>query len=227
MPPRDCLTGAGHAESSLRYRVEPSSARLRTQRSTLRRRPGIRRTLARLTQIDEGGDIITRQDVVAALEAAGAEYNIVEHAPALTTAEADAAIEGYDGVRTKSLFLVNRKRTASYLLIMDDAKPLDLAALATVLDESRLSIGSPDRLRKALDVEPGIVSPFAMLDTERRGPTLLWDREMLMDPVLTFHPGENTATVFVGTQDMRDLLTQAGVEQRVIDAPAPASSAHA
>ncbi len=54
------------------------------------------------------------------------DYTIVEHPPALTTEEADRYIEGVEGVRTKSMFLTNKKKTAFYLLIMDDQKQLDM-----------------------------------------------------------------------------------------------------
>lgn len=50
----------------------------------------------------------------------GMDYIVVEHPPALTTEEADRYIEGLEGVRTKSMFLTNKKKTAFYLLIMDD-----------------------------------------------------------------------------------------------------------
>ncbi|HFR3587970.1 TPA: prolyl-tRNA synthetase associated domain-containing protein, partial [Streptococcus suis] len=42
----------------------------------------------------------------------GMDYTIVEHPPALTTEEADRYIEGLEGVRTKSMFLTNKKKTA-------------------------------------------------------------------------------------------------------------------
>lgn len=54
---------------------------------------------------------------------------MVEHPAALTTQEADYYIEGMEGVRTKSMFLTNKKKTAFYLLIMDDQKQLDMEAL--------------------------------------------------------------------------------------------------
>lgn len=37
-------------------------------------------------------------------------YDIVEHPPAFTTEEADRYIEGYEGVRTKTMFLTNKKK---------------------------------------------------------------------------------------------------------------------
>ncbi|HEM3243447.1 TPA: prolyl-tRNA synthetase associated domain-containing protein, partial [Streptococcus suis] len=42
----------------------------------------------------------------------GMDYIVVEHPPALTTEEADRYIEGLEGVRTKSMFLTNKKKTA-------------------------------------------------------------------------------------------------------------------
>ena len=38
-------------------------------------------------------------------------FEIVEHEPALTTEQADSFIEGIEGVRTKPLFLTNKKKT--------------------------------------------------------------------------------------------------------------------
>lgn len=54
---------------------------------------------------------------------------MVEHPTALTTQEADYYIEGMEGVRTKSMFLTNKKKTAFYLLFMDDQKQQDMESL--------------------------------------------------------------------------------------------------
>lgn len=85
------------------------------------------------------------------------------------------------GVRTKSLFLVNRKKNRSYLVIMDGAKELDLGSLAEQFGESRLSFGSPERLQPALGFEPGIVSPFEMLDPYPREVKLCFDEVILTE----------------------------------------------
>ncbi|WP_312719263.1 YbaK/EbsC family protein [Mobilicoccus sp.] len=158
-----------------------------------------------------------RAAIVSMLDRRGVTYGLVEHPPAQTTLEADAFIEGHEGVRTKTLFLVNRKRTRSYLVVMDDRKALDLSALAQVLGEGRLSFGSADRLRDALDLEPGVVSPLGLLSPAHRGTLLSFDRDMLSERVLTFHPGDNRATIFIATADLLDLLDAEGVEYQVID----------
>ena len=66
------------------------------------------------------------QQVKDKLEELGISFDVVEHPPAFTTEQADSYIEGLEGVRTKSMFLTNKKKTQFYLLIMDDKKPLDM-----------------------------------------------------------------------------------------------------
>ena len=46
------------------------------------------------------------------LEELGIESEVIEHEPALTTEQADSFIESIDGVRTKTMFLTNKKKTA-------------------------------------------------------------------------------------------------------------------
>lgn len=49
--------------------------------------------------------------VVDKLTDLGIAFEVVEHEPALTTEQADSFIEGIDGVRTKTMFLTNKKKT--------------------------------------------------------------------------------------------------------------------
>ena len=60
--------------------------------------------------------------VVEKLNELNIGFEIVEHEPALTTEQADSFIEGIEGVRTKTMFLTNKKKTQYYLLVMDDKK---------------------------------------------------------------------------------------------------------
>ena len=88
------------------------------------------------------------ESVAARLTDLNISFEVIEHPPASTTAEADSFIAGIDGVRTKSMFLTNKKKTAYYLLIMDDQKRLDLNLLKEITGESRVKLASPDLLWK-------------------------------------------------------------------------------
>lgn len=76
---------------------------------------------------------------------------MVEHPAALTTQEADYYIEGMEGVRTKSMFLTNKKKTAFYLLIMDDQKQLDMEDFKEMVGANRIRMDSSDSLWEKMD----------------------------------------------------------------------------
>lgn len=59
--------------------------------------------------------MITEETIYKRLESLDIPSKIVEHPPARTTEEADSFIEGHQGVRTKSLFLTNKRRNDSFL----------------------------------------------------------------------------------------------------------------
>ena len=78
-------------------------------------------------------------------------FELVEHEPVLTTEQADSFIEGIDGVRTKTMFLTNKKKTAYYLLIMDDKKMLDMCFHPNT-NEKTLFLDTKDILRFLEDI---------------------------------------------------------------------------
>lgn len=51
------------------------------------------------------------QQVKEKLDELGISFDVVEHPPAFTTVQADSYIEGLEGVRTKTMFLTNKKKT--------------------------------------------------------------------------------------------------------------------
>lgn len=144
-------------------------------------------------------------------------YSIVEHPPATSTEEADHYIEGKEGVRTKSLFLTNKKKTAFYLIIMDDQKRLDIKRLSSILDEKRLKFGSSELLLEKMNQSPGLVSPFGLWNNTEQDVQVYLDREMLAEKVVTFHPDDNTKTIFFLTTDLYKLLDALGYPYTIID----------
>lgn len=55
-----------------------------------------------------------------------------------------------------------------------------------------------------------------MINPEHRDVALLFDSEMLEEETLTFHPGDNRATIFIGTQDLLEFLASLEVDYRAI-----------
>ena len=147
----------------------------------------------------------------------GIDFEVVEHPPAPTTEEADRYIEGKEGVRTKTLFLCNKKSTAFYLVIMDDAKRLDMKELADILDEKRLSFASADKLMAKMALPPGTVSLFGLINNHEHDIKIYLDQDMLSESIMTFHPNDNSKTVFISTENMYKFIAGMNYEYKVID----------
>lgn len=160
----------------------------------------------------------SEEDIYRRLEALDIPYKIVEHEPALTTEMADSFIEGHEGVRTKSLFLTNKKKKRFFLVMMDDKKDLDLKAFREIVDEGRVKLTSPDLIDEMLGLEPGIVSIFGLPENDQPGLiTIYYDRDMVQEDILTFHPNVNTKTIFVKTEDIFKYVEALGYDNKIVD----------
>ncbi|HFU3843187.1 TPA: prolyl-tRNA synthetase associated domain-containing protein [Streptococcus suis] len=144
----------------------------------------------------------------------GMDYTIVEHPPALTTEEADSYIEG---VRTKSIFLTNKKKTAFYLLIMDDQKQLDMDRFRDLLGANPTRMAASDSLMQKMHLAAGVVSVFGLLHNGARDIQVYFDKEILSEPILTFHPNVNTKTIFVKTEDVLCFVEEIGFSVNIVE----------
>ncbi|MGT2711241.1 prolyl-tRNA synthetase associated domain-containing protein [Streptococcus oriscaviae] len=146
----------------------------------------------------------------------GIAYQVVEHPPAFTTEEADAYIEGLEGVRTKSMFLTNKKKTAFYLLIMDDRKQLDMELFKELVGANRIRMASSDSLMEKMSLPAGTVSIYGLLNNKEKDIQVYFDEEILSEAILTFHPNVNTKTIFVKTEDVLRFVKEIGFDYQVI-----------
>lgn len=146
----------------------------------------------------------------------GIPFEIVEHEPALTTEQADRFIEGIEGVRTKTMFLTNKKKTAYYLLIMDDHKRLDMGAFGQIAGSKGIKMASRDSLYEKMMLPPGVVSPFGLLNNEEKDISVYIDKEIMNEERMSFHPNTNEKTIFIKTADLLRFVEAIGYQVNVI-----------
>ncbi|HFI0335893.1 TPA: prolyl-tRNA synthetase associated domain-containing protein [Streptococcus suis] len=147
----------------------------------------------------------------------GIDYEFIEHPAALTTEDADRYIEGLEGVRTKSMFLTNKKKTAFYLLIMDDQKQLDMNHFRDLVGANRIRMASSDSLMEKMHLPAGVVSIFGLLHNVEKDIQVYFDKEILAQPILTFHPNVNTKTIFVKTKDVLRFVEEIGFSVHIVE----------
>ncbi|MBZ2151253.1 prolyl-tRNA synthetase associated domain-containing protein [Streptococcus cristatus] len=157
------------------------------------------------------------QQVANKLQELGIPFDVVEHPPAFTTEQADSYIEGIEGVRTKSMFLTNKKKTQYYLLIMDDKKSLDMDLFKDLVSANRIRMASADSLFEKMQLPPGTVSPFGLLNNEEKDIQVYFDKDIVSEDIMTFHPNTNEKTIFVATQDLFKFLTHLGYDYQILE----------
>ena len=131
------------------------------------------------------------QQVKEKLDELGISFDVVEHPPAFTTEQADSYIEGLEAVRTKSMFLTNKKKTQFYLLIMDDQKPLDMEDFKEQVEANRIRMASADSLAEKMQLPAGTVSPFGLLNNGEKDIRVYFDKDIVSEEIMTFHPNTN------------------------------------
>lgn len=159
------------------------------------------------------------QQVKDKLEELGIEFEVVEHPPAFTTEQADSYIEGLEGVRTKSMFLTNKKKTQFYLLIMDDKKPLDMDDFKEQVEANRIRMASADSLAEKMQLPAGTVSPFGLLNNGEKDIRVYFDKDIVSEEIMTFHPNTNEKTIFIKTQDIFRFIESISFNYEILTIP--------
>jgi Ala-tRNA(Pro) deacylase len=161
---------------------------------------------------------VTRQQLFARLSELGIASSTVEHPPAFTVEEARALRGAIPGAHIKNLFLKDKKE-GLWLLVCEEETAVDLKSLPARIGSARLSFGRPDLLREVLGVEPGSVTPFAVINDRDGKVTVVLDRHLLAAESVNCHPLVNTATTTIASADLLRFLRACGHEPRIIDFP--------
>ena len=163
------------------------------------------------------GSAIAYQKLLDELQKLDIKYEMVDHPAAKTTAEADAYIAGKIGVRTKSMFLKDKKKNF-YLVIMDDAKRMDFKEFQELTGTKRISMAHDSDIEDQLGLEAGIVSPFGIMNNAAHNIQIYFDQDMLDENIpLTFHPNINTHTIFLSAADLMKFIKAQGFDYQIID----------
>jgi Ala-tRNA(Pro) deacylase len=162
--------------------------------------------------------MLTPQQLFARLDALGLAHRSVEHAPVFTVEQAKAHRGTLPGHHIKNLFLRNKKEQMWLVVALED-RVIDLKRLGEVLGAGRLSFGSADRLRRTLGVEPGSVTPFAVINDTDRRVRLVLDRALPDGGPINAHPLTNSMTTAIGFTDLERFFTATGHDIEWLDFP--------
>ncbi len=150
------------------------------------------------------------ENVFEFLKKLGISYEVHNHQAVFTVEEARAHRVNADFAESKNLFLRNKKGDKHFLVTLSGEKQLDINKLGEILEENRLSFASPDRLKRYLDLTPGSVSPFGLINDVNKEVVFVVDNDLFTYEKQGLHPNNNTQTVVISSNDFKKYLDSIG-----------------
>ena len=158
----------------------------------------------------------SRADLFARLDALGIDHSTVTHPPLFTVEESRKLRGEIPGAHTKNLFL-KCKKGSLWLIVALESAQVELKRFHARIGSGRLSFGKPELLREVLGVEPGSVTPFALINDEACQVSVVLDSAMMACEPLNFHPLENTATTAIRSGDLLTFIESCGHDPQIMD----------
>jgi Ala-tRNA(Pro) deacylase len=156
-------------------------------------------------------------DIYEFLAQHGIAYVKHEHPPVMTCEEEKENVPESGAVRTKNIFLRDKKGKRHLLLVTSCAKTVSIAAFGEVSGAGRLSFASPERLEKYLGVKPGSVTVLGLIHDAAHAVELYVDSEVWNAGSLHAHPLRNDATLVLTHEALVSFLAATGHSPRVVN----------
>lgn len=156
------------------------------------------------------------EELCRELALASTPMRLHAHPPVRTVADAEAHWRSVPGAHTKNLFLKDAKGVL-WLVVLPHDQSVNLKELAPVIGAAKLSFASPVTLEQVLAIEPGAVSPLALVADKERRVRLVLDRRVLVGDVVNVHPMTNRATLSMHPDDLSAFLRRLGYEPTLVD----------
>ncbi|PPR79489.1 MAG: Prolyl-tRNA editing protein ProX [Alphaproteobacteria bacterium MarineAlpha2_Bin1] len=138
---------------------------------------------------------------------------------ALYTVEDSQKLRGnIPGTHCKTLFLKDKKN-GLWLIVVSEDSQINLNSLAKKMGAGRFSFCSAEVMLKILGVEPGSVTPFAIISNNARDVNVILDKKMLESNELNYHPLHNKATTTISSNDLIKFISHFGNTFKIIEIP--------
>ena len=158
-----------------------------------------------------------KEQVYDFLNRRGVWFEITEHPAVYNMAEMAQISIPYPEADAKNLFVRDDKKRSYYLITVRGDKRVDLKAFRAAQQTRPLSFASADELKALLGLIPGAVTPLGILNDAAARVKVFIDRDFLQAPgLIGVHPNENTATVWMKTVDLVEIIREHGNALEVI-----------
>ena len=159
---------------------------------------------------------MNKQEVYQFLKDNNIQYEVTEHPAVYNMEEMDNLHLPYP-YSAKNLFVRDDKKANYYLITVKEEKRVNLKEFRKQNGTRNLSFASENDLINILRLVPGSVTPFGLLNDKEQKVKFYIDEDLLSgDGMIGIHPNENTATVWLKTEDLIKILKENGNEINIV-----------
>lgn len=154
---------------------------------------------------------MNKQQVYQYLNENNIWHEITEHEAVYSMDEISKVYIPYPEADAKNLFVRDDKRNNYYLITVKGNKRVDLKKFKRENNTRTLSFASEEELMDILQLKPGSVSPFGLLNDREIKAEFFIDKSFFEDShLIGIHPNENTATVWLKVEDLINIIKEHG-----------------
>ena len=136
---------------------------------------------------------------------------ITEHKAVFNMEELSEIEVPYPEYDAKNLFVRDDKKKNYYLITVRGNKRVDLKGFRKEHNTRPLSFASEEELKNILNLTPGSVSPFGILNDKEHIVNVFLDSDFSKDfGLIGIHPNDNTATVWMQADDLMKIIQKHG-----------------
>lgn len=156
---------------------------------------------------------MNKEDIYKYLNDKNIWYEITEHKAVYTMEELSKIDIPYPESDAKNLFVRDDKKSNYYLITVKGNKKVDLKKFRKENNTRPLSFASEEDLMNIMHLIPGSVTPFGVLNDYDNKVIVFIDDSFLEEPgIIGVHPNDNTATIWIYTNDLISIIKENGNE---------------
>ena len=150
------------------------------------------------------------------LRAKNIPFETVEHEAVFNMEEMSKINLPHPEADAKNLFVRDDKHLNFYLITVRGDKRVNLKEFRKANGTRPLTFASETELFEILRLTPGSVTPLGLLSDDERKVKFYIDSD-LAKGLVGVHPNENTATIFLKTEDLIGLIKEHGNETYTVE----------
>ena len=161
---------------------------------------------------------MNKQEIYDFIKEKNIWHEITEHPPVYNMEELAEVNLPYPEYDAKNLFVRDDKKANYYLITVKNNKRVDLKEFKEKHGTRKLSFANENNLMDILNLKPGSVSPLGLLNDKEKKVIFYLDKDFTKDKaVIGIHPNENTATIWLKTNDLINIIKEHGNETNIVE----------